>query len=132
MLVLTSDIIAAMEQHAREEHPRECCGMLAGKDTVITLIFKTKNIDPGEDKYAIDPIEQLQAFEQIDRLSLHLLGVYHSHPHHPCYPSAIDISRAFYPDIAFFIISLQDLYNPQIKAFTIEDGRVAEEEIVVR
>ncbi len=132
MLVLAPNIIAAMEQHAREEYPRECCGMLAGQENVITLIFKTKNIEPGEDTYAIDPIEQLQALEEIDRLSLKLLGVYHSHPHHPCHPSALDISRAFYPDTAYFIISLLDFNQPQIKAFIIREGRVVEEESGVR
>jgi len=131
MLVLASDIIAAME-HAREEYPRECCGMLAGQDNVITRYFKTKNIDPGEDNYAIDPIEQLQVCEEIDRLSLKLLGVYHSHPHHPCYPSDLDIRRAFYPDTAYFIISLSDVQPPLIKAFIISEGMVVEEKFGVR
>lgn len=93
--------------------------------------FKTKNIDPGEDTYAIDPIEQLQALEEIDRLSLKLLGVYHSHPHHPCHPSTLDRNRAFYPDTAYFIISLSDFNQHQIKAFIIREGSVSEEEIAV-
>lgn len=39
MLVLAPHIIAAMEQHAREEYPRECCGMPAGQENVITRFF---------------------------------------------------------------------------------------------
>jgi proteasome lid subunit RPN8/RPN11 len=82
------------------------------------------------DEYELHPLEQVNAFEEIDRLSLELLGVYHSHPHHPCYPSELDKLQAFYPDTAFFIISLADFHNPQIKAFKIHKGKVMEEKII--
>ncbi len=132
MIRIPRDIMEAMERHAREEYPRECCGMLAGKDNGVTRIFKTRNRAPGLDEYELDPVEQVNAFEEIDRLSLKLLGVYHSHPNHPCYPSGLDISRAFYPETAFFIISLSDVQPPTIKAFIIREGKVVEEAIVVR
>ena len=82
------------------------------------------------DEYELDPLEQVNAFEEIDTLSLKLLGVYHSHPNHPCYPSSLDISQAFYPDTAFFIISLTDFQKPGIKAFKMEKGHVIEEETI--
>ena len=104
-----------MIQHAQEEYPRECCGMLAGQDTTITKLFKIKNIAKHIDEYELDPLEQVNAFEEIDRLSLDLLGVYHSHPHHPSYPSELDKLQAFYPDTAFFIISLLDFQQPRHK-----------------
>lgn len=131
MIRISRHITDVMVEHAREEYPRECCGMLAGKDNEITRIFKTRNVAPGLDEYELDPVEQVNAFEEIDRLSLKLLGVYHSHPHHPCYPSGLDISRAFYPDTAFVIIALSDAQQPQIKAFTIREGVVVEEEMAV-
>ena len=131
MVRIARDIMEGMERHARESYPLECCGLLAGKEKLITVIFQTRNAAASVDKYEIDPVEQLNVFEEIDRRSLKLLGIYHSHPHHPCYPSALDISRAFYPDTVFFIISLVDLQRPQIKAFIIREGTVAEEEIVV-
>lgn len=131
MIRIPRDIMESMEWHAREEYPRECCGMLAGKGNEITRIFKTRNRAPSLDEYELDPVEQVNAFEEIDRLSLKLLGVYHSHPNHPCYPSGLDIGRAFYPDTAFFIISLSDVQPPQTRAFTIREGKVVEEPIVV-
>ena len=120
-----------MVQHARKEYPRECCGMLAGKDTKITKLFKIKNIAQRMDEYELDPLAQVNAFEEIDRLSLKLLGVYHSHPNHPCYPSELDIQQAFYPDTAFFIISLFDFQQPDIKAFRIDKGKIVEEAVIV-
>jgi len=131
MIRVSHDVMEGMESHARESYPLECCGLLAGKEKLITVIFQTRNAAASVDKYEIDPVEQLNVFEEIDRRSLKLLGIYHSHPSHPCHPSALDISRAFYPDTAFFIISLVDLQRPQIKAFIIREGTVAEEEIMV-
>lgn len=130
MITITREIVEEMERHAREEYPRECCGMLAGKEQTITRIFKTKNIAESEDLYELDPLEQVKAFEEIDRLSLKLLGVYHSHPDHPCYPSGLDRSQAFYPDTLFFIVSLLDFDNPQLKAFRLNKGEAVEEEII--
>lgn len=119
-----------MVNHAREEYPRECCGMLAGREGVITRLFKTKNIAEGTDLYELDPLEQVRAFEEIDRCSLELLGVYHSHPNHPPYPSELDTLQAFYPNTAFFIVSLLEADQPQIKAFRIAHGEVVEEVVI--
>ena len=129
MIRLPKEIAEEMVQHAREQSPRECCGMLAGKNAVITKLFKIKNIAQRMDEYELDPLEQVNAFEEIDRLSLKLLGVYHSHPNHPCYPSGLDIRQAFYPGTLFFIISLEDT-TFQLKAFTMCEGSV-EEEIII-
>ena len=131
MITISREIVEEMIRHAKEECPRECCGMLAGREHTITKLFKTKNIAESEDLYELDPLEQVKAFEEIDRLSLKLLGVYHSHPDHPCYPSGLDRSQAFYPDTVFFIISLLDFDNPQIRAFKMSEGEVVEEEIIV-
>jgi len=130
LITITRKITEEMIRHAKEEYPRECCGMLAGKERTITKLFKTKNIAESEDLYELDPLEQVKAFEEIDRLSLKLLGIYHSHPNHPCYPSGLDRSQAFYPDTVFFIISLLDFQQPHIKVFRIEKGDVIEEEII--
>ena len=104
--------------------------MLAGKDTAITKLFKIKNIAQGMDEYELDPVEQVNTFEEIERLSLKLLGIYHSHPNHPCYPSEMDVNQAFYPDTLFFIISLKYMTTFQLKAFKMSDGKVKEETII--
>jgi proteasome lid subunit RPN8/RPN11 len=128
---ISKEIVEEMVNHAREEFPRECCGMLAGNNTTITKLFKIKNIAQRMDEYELDPLEQVNAFEEIDRLSLNLLGVYHSHPNHPCYPSGLDISQAFYPDTLFFIISLSGSHQPHIRSFKMHAGKVSEEEMIV-
>jgi proteasome lid subunit RPN8/RPN11 len=131
VITLPKEIAEEMIKHAKEEYPRECCGMLAGRNHLITKRFKTKNIAKHIDEYELDPLAQVNTFEEIDRLSLDFLGVYHSHPHHPPYPSELDKLQAFYPDTAFFIISLLNFHQPDINAFRIDKGKVLEEEIIV-
>jgi len=63
-------------------------------------------------------------------LSVKLIGIYHSHPNHPCYPSGLDISQAFYPDTFFLIISLKDMTAFQLKAFKMCEGKIEEETII--
>ena len=131
MITLPKELGEEMVQHARKAYPRECCGMLAGKDMRITKLFKIKNIAKRMDEYELDPLEQVHAFEEIDRLSLKLIGVYHSHPNHPCYPSDLDRQQAFYPDTFFLIISLKDMVSFQLKAFKLFEGNVEEEAIIL-
>jgi proteasome lid subunit RPN8/RPN11 len=131
VLTIKNPIVEEMIAHALQEDPRECCGILAGKGNLITHIFKLTNFEADPEKYWMDPKEQIQAFEEIDRLNLELLGVYHSHPHSPALPSPADIMRAFYPTIAFFIISLLNGEKPELRAFEIVKRKVKEKKFKV-
>ena len=126
MLAIKREIVKEIIAHALQEDPRECCGILAGNDNLITHIFKLTNVEADPDKYWMDPKEQIQTFEEIDRLNLEFLGIYHSHPHSSPSPSPVDIMRAFYPTIAFFIISLLDREKPELRSFEIVKRKVKE------
>jgi len=131
VLAIKREIVKEIIAHALQEDPRECCGILAGNDNLITHIFKLTNVEADPDKYWMDPKEQIQTFEEIDRLNLELLGIYHSHPHSSPSPSPVDIMRAFYPTIAFFIISLLNAEKPELRAFEIVKRKVKEKKFKV-
>ena len=62
---------------------------------------------------------------------LEMLGIYHSHPNGKNEPSPRDIAWAYYPDMAYFIISpLPEAPRP-VRAFSIRDGGVTELEIQI-
>jgi proteasome lid subunit RPN8/RPN11 len=58
-----------------------------------------------------------------------LLGVYHSHPRTPAYPSASDVEMAFYPEAFYFIISLEP--NVELRAFKIEGSRIEDVQVSI-
>ena len=121
-------------EHARRQPHRDCCGILAGQDGLITQAFPAKNV-------AADPVRNYEiALEEIGRLMgelgkrrLEFLGIYHSHPHwlDKNEPSPKDIALACYPEAIHFIVTPRPYAAMPIRAFSIRDGRAMELEIEV-
>lgn len=130
MLTLTREQVAEMVAHARQEAPNECCGLLFGRDGRVERVFRGTNIDHSPVTYQMAPRELLE-IPRMETQGLDLVGIYHSHPASPARPSSTDVARAFYPDVAYVIISLA-APQPEVVAFRIADGQVRELELVVR
>lgn len=128
-MVIPESIVEEMVAQARTEYPNECCGLLAGKDGRVVARYPIRNADASPVHYTMDPKEQLRAVLEIDDLGLDLAAIYHSHTHTRAFPSPTDIELAFYPDSQYIIVSLADDRNPEVRAFSIADGRVTEQAI---
>lgn len=127
---IPKSIYEAMIEHARREAPLECCGILAGKNGLVEKIFETRNQEQSPIRYSISPQDQIKVFENLEKESLEMIGVYHSHTHTEAYPSETDLKMAFYPEIASIIISLKDKI-PVVKAFRVNKEKIDSEEIEV-
>ena len=124
------EILKEMLAHARREPHIECCGLLAGRNGLITTIFPATNALASATNYEIAPRELFELFRTFRKRELTHLGQYHSHLSTENAPSPTDIEQAGYPDHAYFIVSPQaDAPNP-IRAFSIRDGCVRELEII--
>ncbi len=55
-------------------------------------------------------------------------GIVHSHVMSPALPSDTDVGLAAYPDALYLICSLAN-EEPQVRAWSIQDGSVAEVEL---
>src|SRR4029077_8719418 len=98
------EILDKMAAHARREPRIECCGLLAGRDGVITEIFPAANSLASATRYEIAPVELFQIFRDIRTEKLTHMGQYPSHPSSENVPSPSDIEQAGYPDQAYFIV----------------------------
>jgi proteasome lid subunit RPN8/RPN11 len=127
--------VEAMIEHARQEFPNECCGLLAGRQGRVEVVLRGQNLDQSPYTYRLDPQEQLRFFKEIDARGLDLLGIYHSHTQSAAYPSRTDVAKAYYPDAAYVIVSLTNRDaagdTVDVRAFRIRDGVIAEEELTV-
>ena len=121
-------------KHARRHPHRECCGILAGQDNVITRAFPAKNVaaDPVRN-YVITPKEMMRLMGEFRERQLEFLGIYHSHPHwlDANEPSPKDIALAYYSEAIYFIVTPRPYATTPVRAFSIQGGRVAELEILV-
>jgi proteasome lid subunit RPN8/RPN11 len=128
---VNKDVLTQMKDRVLQEPRLECCGLLAGRDGVITRVFAATNAKASATEYAIAPEELFLSMREIRGAGLEFMGIYHSHPHGDNKPSARDISLAYYPDVAYFILSPgKDTAKP-IRAFSIRDGKTAELDIQI-
>jgi len=104
----------------------ECCGLMAGRDGVISAVFPAKNALQSATAYEIAPEELFALFRRMRLEGLEHLGLYHSHPQGENFPSPSDLERAFYPDAAYFIVSQNAAVFRPIRAFRIREGRARE------
>ena len=95
-LLLTSVQWQTMRDHVQAQTPLEACGFLAGRDSQTLAIILVRNQAQSPVRFAMDPIEQLNAMEWIDSQGLDLIGIFHSHPTGPETVSVTDIAEAAY------------------------------------
>jgi [CysO sulfur-carrier protein]-S-L-cysteine hydrolase len=120
------DVFDRLLAEARANPNIECCGLLAGRDGVISAILPAKNALRSAKAYEIAPQELFELFRRMRSERLEHLGIYHSHPNGENAPSALDIERAFYPEAAYLIVCPDPAASRPIRAFRIAEGRVRE------
>ena len=119
-----------MIKHALAGKPNEICGILGGKDKTVCEHYVMTNVENSPESYLMDPKEQYSVQKDLRSKGLYMLAIYHSHPSSPARPSKKDIDMAFYPDVAYIIISLENL-KPDVKAFIIKNKIVSNIEIKI-
>jgi proteasome lid subunit RPN8/RPN11 len=83
-IILTSQQIQRLISLAKDSLPKESCALLAGnqsetKTHVIDLILM-KNSKLSTTSFSIDPQELINAYKNAQKLSMEIVGIFHSHP----------------------------------------------------
>lgn len=135
MLRLPRRFSDAIVDQALAEHPNEACGLLGGHNSddglTATKLFRMTNAERSPVIYRMEPVEQLRVFNEMESEGLELVAIYHSHTRSPAYPSATDVSLAYYPEAVYLIISLADANAPVLRGFRIVEGKVSEESVEI-
>jgi proteasome lid subunit RPN8/RPN11 len=111
-----------MRAHVESCAPLEACGLLAGKDGLVSRVILITNKAQSPFKYMMDPVEQLRAFDQIEAESLDLLAIFHSHPAGPDTASPTDIAEAAYPVVQIIWSRLDGTWKA--RGFRIENRQL--------
>lgn len=161
MLRLTSEQFDRIVAQGRAGKPLEICGLLAGtwavaagtadaehegdegdaehegdgEVTTVVEVFPIDSEDRSELTYSMNPLQQLRVEKQVRALGLQLVGIYHTHPATPAYPSPTDVAQAHwgetddlsFPGYSYLIVSLRDPDNPEPHSFKIQGRRIPED-----
>ena len=129
---IPAEIRDEMVQHALEEDPNECCGILAGAGGIVLQHYRITNTERSPYRYSMDGRELNRVLIELDDNGWEMQVIYHSHTHSPAYPSDTDVRLAAnWPDPYYLLVSLMDKQSPDVRTFTIVDGTVTEEPVVI-
>lgn len=125
--------IDEMVSHAQEDLPNECCGLIGGIDGKAQTVYRARNAFASPFSYRVDPGDQYRIIEkEMRERGEELVAIYHSHTKSPAYPSQTDLNEAIsWPEQLYLIVSLEDREAPDVKAFWLKNGEIADAELVV-
>ncbi|NIP30025.1 MAG: hypothetical protein GTO02_07410 [Candidatus Dadabacteria bacterium] len=125
MVKIKSSAFNGMISDCENGYPFEVCGVMIGKEKVVTDFRKCvnlvmeddvrtewkndKNLDKSrlKDRFELDPKDFMKADNWARENSLEILGIYHSHPDHPSKPSETDREVAS-PYWGYIIFSINE------------------------
>lgn len=124
-IALRTEQVRAIEAHARETYPEECCGFLLGlaaEPKIVQEARRARNTvkENREIRYAIDPREILRTERDAATRGIVILGFYHSHPNHPARPSEFDLTNAAWPGYSYVILSIVDRNPNDMRSWILD------------
>lgn len=111
-----------MIEHARAAAPKECCGLLIGRDGIVEECAPARNARDSPTRYLIDPVDHFAAIRRARATGRRVIGAYHSHPDSPAHPSPTDVAEANDPELLYVIVSLENAAKPQVKGYRLDNG----------
>ena len=109
-------------QHARDEAPNECCGLLVGRRGVVERAVRARNLQASPTRYLIDPQDHFAAMRAARAQGWHVVGAYHSHPAGAAAPSPSDIAEASGgSEFLYVIVSPSD---EDVRGYLVRNGEV--------
>lgn len=132
-------------EHAREEAPNECCGLIGAVDGEARTLYRARNAEASPLRYNLDPQDQFRIMGEIEERGEELAAIYHSHTGSPAYPSQTDINLALmdrredgelvgkeplFPGVVYLIASLAEGEEP-LRGYEIDQNGVTEVELSV-
>ena len=133
----TYDAIVA---HAREDHPDEACGVVAGPEGSDRpeRFIPMLNAARSPTFYEFESGDLLRLYREMDDRDEEPVVIYHSHTATEAYPSRTDRRLAMEPGAHYVLVSTRDGADSaayagpvEFRSYRIVDGEVTEEEVRV-
>jgi len=127
-----------MYEHAVDDLPNECCGLILGvgdtEPVVAAETHRARNAAASPVFYELDQDDHFRIMTDGEEHGLDVVGIYHSHPHMAPRPSGVDSALANYPNLVYVIVGLRegrDGLAGTARAWRITDRGIREEPLEV-
>jgi proteasome lid subunit RPN8/RPN11 len=132
VLVIRRDLVEAIVEHARRDHPDEACGVIAGPSPDRPERFVPMlNAARSPTFYEFESGDLLRLYREMDGNDEVPAVVYHSHTATEAYPSRTDVSYAGEPDAHYVLVSTREPDRHEFRSYRIVDGEIAEEPVEI-
>jgi len=133
-LRISAVLAERIRQHGVETYPYECCGALLGRDArsdtapiapreIVDLFpLINRRDDSPRNRFAVRPLDVIEADRAAQALGLDVVGWYHSHPDHPARPSEYDREHAW-PWYSYIIVSVNERAPRDMTSWRLRDDR---------
>lgn len=128
MITLSRAQVRLLAEHSEREWPRESCALLIGRRNSIfhanvSRIEISPNISDRPDiRFEIDPGLRIGLERELRDQRQEIIGVFHSHPQGPAYPSDADAQRVYEKQLIWLIGDLSEGQWLNMNAFRPDDG----------
>lgn len=129
-------ILEAIQSQLESAYPHEACGFILGHEQngkrIITksIAVENKSVENQRRRFIIDPLDYMKVEKQALKEGLNLLGIYHSHPDHPAFPSIHDLEFA-QPYFSYFIHAINSGKLADTRSYRLQNGKFVEENLSV-
>jgi proteasome lid subunit RPN8/RPN11 len=131
-IILPRQLVNQILHHAQTCPDVEVCGLITARNGRPIRAIAISNVsDQPQRLFAMDPAGQIEAQRKMREQGEELFGIYHSHPHSPAEPSAIDLQQAAYPEALYIIVSLKTRGVLEMRGFRLQDGRAIEVHLAI-
>jgi len=126
-------LLDQIHRHLESGYPNEACGVMLGKDGIITETVAADNQrmdqpasggESARNRYLINPLMYLRIEREADKRHLDVIGIYHSHPDVAARPSKFDLDHAW-PNFSYLIVSVVKGKAVESNSWRLRDDRSA-------
>jgi proteasome lid subunit RPN8/RPN11 len=135
-LKVPKSVAEQVRKAAESAFPEECCGFLIGplpdgfeKPDREVVVTEARALPNGWEsaarthRYQIDPKEFVRVEQALSGTGKAIIGLYHSHPSVPAWPSPFDLERAW-PCYSYWIVCVREGKARESRSWVrSEDGR---------
>jgi len=127
---LSRSLVNQILRHAQTAPEDEVCGLIGKNAAGAMRVYPVANV--ASDTYhlfTMDPKGQIDAMRNMREAGEVLYAIYHSHPHAPAAPSAIDLQQAAYPEALYLIVSLYTKGVLEMRGYRLRESEVERVEL---